>query len=221
MNIYSCVDNTNIDKIICLFNSVWINSNELKKDNLNFYLLTDNSNIKLPLIPEYISKRLKISSLNLSNEWKNILNEFNSTFYQNSKWCKSDLNFARFLIFKHFPELDRVIYLDWDMIVQEDIFKLENEYNMKDKMVVASCGTQTIYKNIFKREIRWISNYNLLFTHDIKLRNKLKYGTKILKNIMENELKSHSIKGFNAGFYIISNYHFEEVYLKVPINCLL
>ena len=44
MNIYSCVDGNNIDKIIVLFNSVYLNSSN---KNLNFYILTDNYTEKI------------------------------------------------------------------------------------------------------------------------------------------------------------------------------
>ena len=55
MNIYSCVDNTNIDKIIALFNSVYINANIEKKENLCFFLLVDNIPENIPFIPEYLN----------------------------------------------------------------------------------------------------------------------------------------------------------------------
>ena len=138
------------------------------------------------------------------------INEFNETFYQASKWCKSDMNFARFLIFQHFPKLDRVIYLDWDMIVQEDIFKLEDEYNNKEKLVVADCGKQTIFSNIFKQEYRFEKNYRSLFVQSKTLRRKYQTGFKLLGYFMNDPMNSHRIKGFNAGFYIVSNTHFEE-----------
>ena len=51
MNIYSSVDNTNIDKIICLFNSVWINSNITRRNELKFFLLVDVIPEQIPYIP--------------------------------------------------------------------------------------------------------------------------------------------------------------------------
>ena len=105
MNIYSSVDNTNIDKIICLFNSVWINSNKDKRDELRFYLLVDKIPEEIPYIPDNIKERLEIKGLNLNDEWKNLLNNFNNTFYKKSNWCKNDMNFARFVIFDHFENV--------------------------------------------------------------------------------------------------------------------
>ena len=65
MNIYSCVDNTNIDKIIALFNSVYINANVEKKENLRFFLLVDNIPENIPFIPEYLENKLDIRKKNI------------------------------------------------------------------------------------------------------------------------------------------------------------
>ena len=131
MNIYSSVDGTNIDKIIVLFNSVLVNANSHKKESLRFYLLVDKLPDTIPYIPKELDDILEIKELELNDRWKRVLANFNENFYKKAKWCKSDMNFARFLFFLHFPEVERVIYLDWDMIVLADIFELENEYISK------------------------------------------------------------------------------------------
>lgn len=221
MNIYSSVDNTNIDKIICMFNSVWINSDINLRDDLKFYLLVDKLPDSLPFIPIEIKERLNIKELNLNKEWISLLNSFNSTFYQKSNWCKNDMNFARFVIFEHFPEVERFIYLDWDMIVQEDIFKLEEHYKNIQNMVVAQCGKQTIFSNIFTEEFRFDKNYQTLFLKSELLKRKYHKGYKLLANFMENPQNSFKIQGFNSGFYIISKLHFEINYMRKLIKKLI
>ena len=144
---------------------------------------------------------ITIKELNLKNDWKKLLEEFNNTFYKKSSWCKNDMNFARFVIFSHFPEIDRFIYLDWDMIVQEDIFKLEEYYEKKDKMIVANCGKQTIFSNIFTRDFRFEKNYKTLFARSEQLRRKYQTGFKLLSNFIDNPDNSHKILGFNSGFF--------------------
>ena len=212
MNIYSCVDNTNIDKIIALFNSVYINANLEKKENLRFFLLVDNIPENIPFIPEYLENKLDIRKLKLDSIWLNILNNFNNTFYQKASWCKHDMNFARFLIFDHFPKVERLVYLDWDMIVQEDIFKLETEYNNTTKMVVANCGKQSLFSNIFTRNFTTEKNYRMIFSGN-KKSYKFQKAYQIMKHFIENDNDCHKVKGFNSGFYIVSNIHFKSDYM--------
>ena len=101
-------------------------------------------------------------TLILTDIWKNTLEQFNEVFYQKSSWCKNNMNFARFLFFVHFPEVKRVIYLDWDMIVLADIFELESQYNDYENMIIANCGKQSVFTNIFVPEFRFTNNYNIL-----------------------------------------------------------
>ena len=164
MNIYSSVDGKNIDKIIILFNSVYINANQIKKSNLRFFLLVDKLPNKLPLIPDYLVNILEIKELKLDKDWKIILDDFNKYFYKSSSWCKSNMNFARFLFFNHFPEIDRVIYLDWDMIVLADIFELEEQYNYSKNMVVAYCGKQNNFNNIFTSHFKYSTNLQAMYS---------------------------------------------------------
>ena len=97
MNIYSSVDGNNIDKIIALFNSVYINTGNKK---LKFYLLIDKFPKELPHIPEYLKEILTIKEINFNKKWEELLTEFNTYFYKLAKWCKNKMNFARFIFFK-------------------------------------------------------------------------------------------------------------------------
>lgn len=215
MNIYSTVDFKNIDKIIALFNSVLINSS---KNDLKFYILTDKIE-ELPFIPDKIKEILTIKEAEFDKKWSKLLFNFNDKFYKGSSWCKHDMNFARFLFFKSFPEVDRVIYLDWDMVVLKDIFNLESYYNDKKNMIVATTGLDTIRTNIFTDDFRAkISPYNAVRKINAVI-DIPKYKL-ISDNLNINIKDIIKINGFNAGFYIVSNYHFEEKKLIDLINRL-
>ena len=194
MNIYSCVDYQNIDKIFVLFYSVFVNSNH--KDKLKFFILTDNHLITP--IPDFLSNSLKIGIIKFDDYWQNILNMFNENFYKKSTWCKSNLNFARFFIFEFFPEIDRIIYLDWDMIVQTDIYKLKKEYE-NDKMIVAEMPDNwSIFDNVIEK------------------------NSKVNVNYLEKVFKvSFSKKSFNSGMYIVNKNHFNLEKLSILITRLI
>lgn len=233
MNIYSCVDSKNIDKIIVLFYSCYINSS--KKDKLNFYLLIDEE-VNFNDIPSCLNLKIKVIKLN--NEWKNIHEQFEKYFYKQSSHCKHIMNFARFFIFDYFPEIDRIIYLDWDMIVQTDIFKLEEYYN-KNNLVVAETqkdkyfGGNCVFLNI-------VDAYHLknieLKKYYLLLKNKqsiagITHNTKNLKkkyiNTITNTLNKNNIyinlnnKTFNAGFFITSKDIFNSEYLMNLIKNII
>lgn len=218
MNIYSSVDGNNIDKIIVLFNSVLINADSKKKEQLKFYLLVDKLPNELPFIPDELKSILEIKELELNTAWRNTLNQFNENFYKKSNWCKSDMNFARFLFFKHFPEVKRAVYLDWDMIVLADIFKLEDEYSNYNNMIVANCGTKTIFLNIFIPEYN-ISSNNLIGVSVIARQKNIRI--KSILTFLDLDNSVHKVSGFNAGFYIVSNKHFEETYLLELLRKLI
>ena len=86
MNIYSCVDSKNIDKLIVLFYSCFLNSTN--KQSLRFYIITDDDsyNINIPL---ELKELITIKSIKFDDKWHQILNEFNQHFYKDSIWCKN------------------------------------------------------------------------------------------------------------------------------------
>lgn len=182
MNIYSCVDSNNIDKIYVLYYSIYKNTKDFNK--LNFYVITDSNNIKE--VPNFLKDRIKIKSITFNNKWEKVLQNFNKYFYNRSSWCKSDMNFARFFIFELFPEIDKVIYLDWDMIVQTDIFQLKSYYDKDFSIVANLLNNWNVKENIIDEKIK--INKKLLDNVEIKLN---KVG--LFKN-----------KSFNSGFFIVS-----------------
>lgn len=218
MNIYSTVDFLNLDKLIILFYSVLENSS--RKNDLNFYILTDKISGNLPYIPKELDDKLKIREINLNTIWENLLENFNLNFYQEAKWCKHNMNFCRFLFFKIFPEVDRVIYLDWDMVVLKDIFLLEKEYNDFNKMIVSKTNESTVKNSIFTEKFR-MSTSTYYLARKIKPLIDYKKFNLICKplNIKVDDLLNTS--AFNAGFFIISKKHFQEDFLIKHIGRLI
>jgi lipopolysaccharide biosynthesis glycosyltransferase len=200
MNIYSCVDSKNIDKLIVLFYSCFINCS--KKDNLNFFILTDSNDYDIPRIPLDIIDNVTIKTVEFNDRWMTLLNDFNNNFYQDCSWCKSNMNFSRFLFFKVFPDIDRAIYLDWDMIVTADIYDIEYAYNSTNDMVISRINERSIYQNIF----------NASFKGNLYSKNTLKIKS-VLEQLNTNSKKICTLSHFCAGFFIVSSIHFEELYL--------
>lgn len=236
MNIYSCIDNKNIDKIIVLFYSCYINCSQ--KDKLKFYLLVesefDYQNVNIPdVLKDILSvKGLDYYELEKSG-WINIINDFNKYFYIQGSKCKHIMNFARFFIFKFFPEIERAIYLDWDMIVEDDIYKLSIYYN-SEKLIVANpsrgifntlCGN---IGNLREEEIVFLKlKNNHIFRNQIQKVKAITYKknilikyNKLIKEITNIDNASNN-KSFNAGFYIISKDAFNENNLQTLILKLI
>jgi lipopolysaccharide biosynthesis glycosyltransferase len=210
MNIFSCVDYQNIDKIMVLFYSVYKNST--KPDDLNFYLIVDKDiDYKFP---NFIKDKIKMKKLELNDTWKEIYDDFSKYFFYGSGHCNNLMNFARFFIFDLFPEIDRVIYLDWDMIVKSDIFRLEQNY-LSDNLVYSQ--STSLYKKLL---------FNIF--------NYYEYSTNVLPKIVFNykgipikiypnkkQVKDYFKKytdmlnvdinkdAFNAGFFMVSKEHFD------------
>lgn len=218
MNIYSTVDNRNLDKIICMFNSVYENCSDTTE--LKFFIITDKISVDLPYIPNYLKNILEIKELILDDNWKKLLKEFNNNFYKNSDWCKNDMNFARFLFFEMFPEVDRVLYLDWDMLVLADVFEIKKEYDDSDNMIVADCGKTTFSSNIFNEIFRKSVTYEEIYFKRFN-RKFNKISLQIFDFLKLNVKDIEKLEGFNAGLYIVSKEHFERKYLTDLIEKLI
>lgn len=220
MNIFSCVDYQNIDKIMVLFYSVYKNST--KPDDLNFYLIVDKD-IDYEF-PNFIKDKIKMKKLELNDIWNEIYNDFSKYFFVGSGHCNNLMNFARFFIFDLFPEIDRIIYLDWDMIVKSDIFKLESNY-LSDKLVYSQ--NKTLYKKLLYNIFNYYDYYDKLskivfnykgnpikiYPTEKKIKNYFKKYTDRLNVDIEKD-------AFNAGFFIVSKDHFnltklEQIFLKL------
>lgn len=235
MNIYSCVDSKNIDKILVLFKSCYRNSSE--KEKLKFYLLVDNLNYSIELPSEL---KLEIRPINFNflrdNGWLDINNEFSNYFYKQGSKCNHIMNFSRFFIFEHFPEIKTAIYLDWDMIVQDDIFKLYNNYkncNDNNIFIVSECKKWNIASNILNYDelIKKVFDKKIknLDVNSVKLLN-LEKNKLWLANVSKYQKKINEIlpfdinlneKTFNAGFNIVNNNIFNLESLKKLILSLI
>tara|TARA_B100001093_G_C26851357_1_gene1025314 strand:- start:2240 stop:3169 length:930 start_codon:yes stop_codon:yes gene_type:complete len=233
MNIFSCVDNANIEKIFVLFYSCFINCS--RKEELKFFIITEDKiddNFKIPVV---FRDNLKIRNIDnnfiQNSEWDLLIKEFSNHFYIQGSKCNHIMNFSRFFFFKIFPEVDRAIYLDWDMIVEEDICKLSEFYDTS-KLVVATsskpsfdsiCGN---IANLNQTDFNIVSVDNYYNPYIFKINSRFrkneifkKYNI-ILKDITGLDSVA-SKKSFNAGFYITSKEIFEEEKLIDLIKKLL
>jgi hypothetical protein len=193
MNIYSCIDYINIDKILTVFSSCWENCSPQYRNKLKFHLLVDKleNNTQIPKT-EF---NLTIQPLNHNKletlGWSSLLEQFNNLFYKSNSECRHIMNFARFFIFDHFDQFDHddstCIYLDWDMIVQGNIWELKSSYDIctnENKLVVPSSDVNNIRN----------------------LKSQL-FGNHATPQIC-NEFNKHlninveTQMGFNGGFYI-------------------
>lgn len=212
MNIFSCVNSENIHKIIVLFTSCYLNCDNEKKCNLRFFLLIDKPYV-CNQIPLFLEEKLSIKVIDIDEKWLKLLNDFNDIFYKDCNWCKSDMNFSRFLFFKNFPNVDRVVYLDWDMIVKGDIYELIDYYNNLENMIVANVNNKSVYSSVFRKNL----NSNILLQKNYHYINK-----KIISEIdclnLDDLCKT---KYFNSGFFIVSKSHFDEYKLINLITSLI
>lgn len=233
MNIFSCIDNNNIEKIFILFYSCYKNCKN--KDHLKFYILTENPIDSSMKIPEFLKDILTIRPLDKEylkkTEWMDMINTFSEIFYHSGHSANNIMNFSRFFIFHIFPEVDRFIYLDWDMIVNEDILKLDEFYN-SDKLIAAKSDKidfKTILGNIgyLNKDqyfyYDYLTNVNI-FVARPHLRNLVKSTVdkfnKIFLHITDKKNVA-SKPSFNAGFYIVSKNHFDEQNLLNIIKKLI
>ena len=134
---------------------------------------------------------------------------------------ETSMNFARFLFFNHFPKVDRVIYLDWDMLVFADLLNLLEHYKNNENMIVANCGNQSIFTNIFVPNFRFESNINSIYYSSSRMKLRFHRCNIILKKLNIDYRKMFKSNGFNAGFYIVSKNHFEENYMIELIEKLI
>jgi lipopolysaccharide biosynthesis glycosyltransferase len=210
MNIYSCVDHDNIDKVLTVFYSCWKNTTPVRRKNLHFYILTDD-NPNHQYIDTNTPFRVEIKALDtkylMEHGWISLIDNFNSKMYKLNDSCKHLMNFARFFVFDFF-NIDKALYLDWDMIVTTDIWELEQEYQ--------KCG-QSLNSGLIVARSRYnfITNQyiNLLGFHDIveadtyiKVENKKQLSQQ--EQIIAEELQvvfnfDLSNEGFNSGMYIV------------------
>ena len=114
INICFALDNKLQDKIGNVINSI----NKNTKSEIQYYFLL-NSNCD----EKYIPKNAKISYVDIPE-----IKSFNTTL------VKSKAMFYRWLIADAFPEVNRAIYLECDIMLNTDIKKLW-DINLKDKII--------------------------------------------------------------------------------------
>ena len=106
MNIFSCVDNANIEKIFVLFYSCFINCS--RKEELKFFIITEDKiddNFKIPVV---FRDNLKIRNIDnnfiQNSEWDLLIKEFSNHFYIQGSKCNHIMNFSRFFFLRFFQK---------------------------------------------------------------------------------------------------------------------
>lgn len=218
MNIYSCIDSTNMEKILILFYSIIVNTKNI--DDIKFYLIVDK--LYDFDIPDIIKCRLHIKKLETDSSWIKIMKDFKDNFYIDLPWCKNDMNFARFFVFHHFPELERAIYIDWDMIVLSDINELKESYNKFSDIIVARLTIeQSIFTACFIESFKHNTNINTMYTNSKNCMLRFHKINKISEKINTTYEDLIHNKSFNAGIFIVSKKHFDNKFMMDHINNLI
>ena len=150
INICICFDNNYFNLGIKLIKSILNTTNN--KNQLKFNILVDKNEINklketLILIDSNLNFNIKefIPSLKLIN----LINKQKERYEENNNKVKRKhpfynyLNYARFYIHEYFQDLDKIIFLDADIIFKKPI---ENIYNSVkfDKFYFAAVNTKKI-----------------------------------------------------------------------------
>ena len=116
INIVFCLDKNIKTSLKATISSILHNS----KRKFSFYLICpkEDNNIFKKYIEEESIPNIKIGNFNPSNDLLDLIK--NCTYYSKSKIA----NYSRFFIKDIFPELKKIIYLDTDILVLDDIGKL-------------------------------------------------------------------------------------------------
>jgi predicted transcriptional regulator len=149
LNICFSVDINEAKYVPTIINSILSNS----KSNIIFNVLCDNDN-SVDTIKNLITKIQYKVNINYD-----IIREEEREFIDNnmrvihSQYIKNTMNFARFYLSNHF-KVDSFLYMDVDMIVNGDIYKIINDIDLKSKPLWAVPKMYNEYKVEFLEKIR-------------------------------------------------------------------
>lgn len=152
-NLPSCVnvvfssDNNYLAHTAAMLKSLVDYTNEYRKYNL-FFLHSNVNWDRLDLLKSVVAGRNNVNLYAI-----NVTNEFDDS-YRSPTRSPSNATYNRFLIFKLLSELDRVLYIDVDMIVQGDLAEVF-DIDMHDKLLAAVPDfimTRTLTKKVVTKE---------------------------------------------------------------------
>ena len=130
MNIVFCLDKNILDSLKSIINSI----NHHTKRKLNYYVICpkEDNNVFENFIKFNNIKNIKLNNFKPS--------KFIIDLIKNCKYCEESrlANYSRFFIKDIFPDLKKIIYLDTDMLVLDDISKLWDSVYLDEDNFFAS-----------------------------------------------------------------------------------
>ena len=161
--------------LIALVNSILQNCNEDDLNNLYFHLLIDldeTEKLENLIKQSKLTFNYDIAEFDNPSSRKFIIDTMNTNIHDGIKHI---LNFGRFFISSIYNNLNKIIYIDCDMICQGDITELRDEY------------------------------FHLLDDDNQLLAVKCDNQGDVSKTVLDKyNISSHNFKYFNAGIFITS-----------------
>lgn len=216
INIILSCDKNQFSGLLATTNSICLHSN-IKNKNINFYYLVDKNEKKIleNLIKNKFPYKInyKIKEINKDPEISNNIRVNKGHITK----CDNIMNFARFNFHKEFPNIDKVLYIDADIIIKDDITKLYKQCNTNiSPFYAVNIGTFSNTKDIYD-----ITSYKpdaLYFNAGLYITSLNYWRKNNLKIKIIEIMKKHknSKKGlFNLGTQPILNIIFYNNFKKI------
>ena len=132
VNIVLSCDQNQFPGLIAVVNSICTHTNSLSR--IKFYLLIDKNEKKI--LTKMLNKLIKEKNYNFHFFIKEIRYDkqiLDNIRVINNHNIKNIMNFSRFNFADEFPLCDKILYIDADMIVKDDIVKLYDSCNTNIK----------------------------------------------------------------------------------------
>jgi lipopolysaccharide biosynthesis glycosyltransferase len=204
--------------LIALINSIIKNTNNLNR--IHFYILVDQfekSELN-SLLDTYFKGKVKY---HIKEFEPNTFLEKNIRVIHDNKGTHKVMNFARFYFPNYFQKLDKILYMDCDMIVQDDIVKLYDSIKLDEfyfaAVTISKIGDFNDFKPIlFKRGIDKKNDYfNAgLFVTSLKRWEETNTTEKLLEIMVEHKKSKEGLYKFgtqSALNYVFHN-NYENIY---------
>lgn len=205
MNVFYAFDNNFLPQSATSICSLCENNKDIEKINIYIasYRITDDNKLKLKELVTSYGRNIEIIELN------NLDNYFDFEF-DSSGWPPVTL--ARLLIDKLVPqEVDKILYLDSDVIVRRNLKKLWN-LDMRDKIIGMSIEPTV---NIDRRIILGMENYPY-YNAGVMLINLKKWREKKACQQIFDFFKGHGGKLFAADQDAINGTLKNDIYTLSP-----
>ena len=217
VNIVMSCDKNQFIGLLATTNSICRHSNDNYKD-IDFYFLVDKK--EKPILENLIKTKFpykinyKIKEINEDPEISNNIRVNN----KGSKETANIMNFARFNFQNEFPNLDKILYIDADIIIKDDITKLYENLNInKSPLYAVNVGTFKKRRDIY--DTRPYDNNVPYFNAGLYITSLNYWRNNNLKYKIIEIMKKHknSKKGlFRLGTQPILNIIFHNNFKEIP-----